>query len=165
MTDEEKLIKRARGYACRYVNETDDLGAYPTDARIATACEGCVRTPRPDEYEAIRASVINMTHDAVWLSEFRRRNDLPMTIIDRLVELSGERVRVTWRNGCTQAGDVGVRLTTSRGLRPGFEQHHYVTHRGSLVGGEFLDAVKIERMKDNGRYELVWEQDPAETAT
>lgn len=68
--------------------------------------------------------------------------------LDRLGAMQGERVRVTFPLGQTQAGVVGVWSTR--------DGRNYPTFDGVLMGGEFSPVVRIERMGDNRRYETVW---------
>jgi hypothetical protein len=72
---------------------------------------------------------------------------IPFDEVSALLEdLKGERVRVTWPNGCRKSGLVSIRPIGPR---------LYPFHDGDLVGGEYDGAVKIERMAPNGRYEGV----------
>jgi len=48
------LTARRVRYAMAFVNETEDE---PTNEAIETALAGCVRPPRPDEYDDIRLEV------------------------------------------------------------------------------------------------------------
>lgn len=48
------LAKRDSGYAAKFVNETDEA---PTDENLASVLAGCVRPPRPVDYEQIRRYV------------------------------------------------------------------------------------------------------------
>jgi hypothetical protein len=52
--DPEALERRYSGYAAKFVNECDGP---PTDENLRTHLAGCVRPPRPAEYDAIRPHV------------------------------------------------------------------------------------------------------------
>ena len=56
----------------------------------------------------------------------------------------GGRVRVTYPNGGRRAGEVG-------------RWREYATVGGSIVGGEYDGAVKVEALGAKGRYEEVGE--------
>jgi hypothetical protein len=45
------------GYAMKFVNDAEP-GEYPSDEAIARVCAPCVRSPRPEQYEAIRLVVL-----------------------------------------------------------------------------------------------------------
>jgi hypothetical protein len=68
--------------------------------------------------------------------------------IDRIAAMQGDRIRVTYPNGYTRVGVVGVWSTR--------DGRQYGTLDGALMGGEFSPVVRIERMGANRRYEAVW---------